>query len=99
MRKNLEKIWQKTKKTVIFVTHSVNEAIDLADVIYLFSSSPAKVKKVYHIDLPRPRDHFSGEFMAVSKDIEKEITEEFDKNFDNKMIGALALDKILGDFI
>jgi len=82
MRKCLEGIWQKTKKTVLFVTHSVNEAIELADTIYLFSSPPVKIKKIYRPDLPRPRDPHSREFVELSTIIEKEITEEFQKTID-----------------
>lgn len=99
MRKNLEQIWQKTQKTIIFVTHSVNEAIDLADTIYLFSSLPAKIKKIYHIDLPRPRDHYSPKFAKISKNIEKEITEEFQKNFEQSSEGDLVLEKILKNLV
>ena len=99
MRKNLEKIWQKTKKTVIFVTHSVEEAVDLADTIYLFSSLPAKIKKVYHLDLPRPRDQHSFEFVNISKDIEKEITEEFQKTFKANPASELMLGRILSDLV
>lgn len=79
MRQNLEKIWQDTKKTVIFVTHSVTEAIYLADTIHLFSSLPAKIKQTYHIDLPRPRDPRSEEFVKLTRVIEEEATKEFER--------------------
>jgi NitT/TauT family transport system ATP-binding protein len=81
LRKRLEKVWEKTKKTIIFVTHSVNEAVDLADTIYLFSSSPAKVKKIYHLNLPRPRDKYDPKFIKIARQIEKEIASEFRKTF------------------
>lgn len=99
MRKNLEKIWQKTKKTVLFVTHSVNEAIDLADTIYLFSSPPAKIKKIYRPNLPRPRDQHSREFVEISKNIEKEIAEEFQKTCEQNPASNLVLEKILKDLV
>lgn len=95
MRKSLEKIWQRTKKTIIFVTHSVNEAVDLADTIYLISSPLAEIKKVYHLDLPRPRDQYSPEFMRISKRIEKEIAKEFQKNIGKNPAGELVLGRIL----
>lgn len=97
MRQSLEKIWQNSPKTIIFVTHSVNEAIYLADTIYLFSSLPAEIKKTYRINLPRPRDPHSEEFIGIAKDIEKEITEEFKKSFEKNPLGELALEKILED--
>jgi len=89
MRRNLEEVWQKTKKTIIFVTHSINEAVELSDTIYLFSSYPAKVKKIYHLNMPRPRSRYSKEFEEISNDVEREISEEFKKD----SINDLALKK------
>ena len=55
----LNTIWERTGKTVLFVTHSVEEAIFLSDRIYVFSARPATVKAVIPVDLPRPRDRES----------------------------------------
>lgn len=52
----LNGIWERTGKTILFVTHSVEEAIFLSDRIYVFSARPATVKAVIPVDLPRPRD-------------------------------------------
>ncbi|MFA6392084.1 MAG: ABC transporter ATP-binding protein [Patescibacteria group bacterium] len=79
LRKNLEIIWRKTKKTIIFVTHSVHEAINLADKIYLLSARPATIKKVYTVNLPRPRDQSSKDFIQLNNEIEEDLTEEFEK--------------------
>jgi NitT/TauT family transport system ATP-binding protein len=49
-------IWERTHKTVLFVTHSVEEAIYLSDRIYVFSHRPARVKEVVEVKLDRPRD-------------------------------------------
>jgi NitT/TauT family transport system ATP-binding protein len=49
-------IWERTRKTVLFVTHSVEEAIYLSDRIYVFSHRPARVKAVIDVELDRPRD-------------------------------------------
>jgi NitT/TauT family transport system ATP-binding protein len=56
LQKELLEIWERTQKTVLFVTHAVDEAILLSDRIYVFSHRPAKVKAVIDVDLPRPRD-------------------------------------------
>ena len=81
--KNLETIWQKTKKTIIFVTHDPNEAIYLGDKIYLLSARPATIKKVYKVNLPRPRDSLEPKFIKLSKEIEKDFSEEFEKVIKN----------------
>jgi len=51
----LQDIWRKSKKTVLFVTHQLEEAIFLADRVIVLSNRPAKVKKIVRIDLARPR--------------------------------------------
>ncbi|MBU0598190.1 ABC transporter ATP-binding protein [Patescibacteria group bacterium] len=86
LRKNLETIWQKTKKTIIFVTHSPNEAISLADKIYLLSARPAVIKKTYQIDLPRPRDSLNPDFIKLNIEIEKDLSEEFEKAIKNPLM-------------
>lgn len=97
MRQNLEKVWQASPKPVIFVTHSINEAIYLADTIHIFSGLPAKVKKTFHIGLPRPRDPRSEGFLGISKDIEKIITHEFNLSMQKDMSGRNAIQKILNN--
>ncbi|MDO8623338.1 MAG: ABC transporter ATP-binding protein [archaeon] len=79
LKKEIEKIWLKTKKTVIFVTHSVSEAVYLADKIYLLSSRPAKIRKIYEVKIKRPRKINSKECMLLRKDIEKQMYLDFQK--------------------
>jgi NitT/TauT family transport system ATP-binding protein len=55
MQDELLSIWEKTNKTVIFVTHSIEEAVGLADRVAVVSKSPGYVKEVIDINLPRPR--------------------------------------------
>lgn len=69
MEEELEKIWQKEKKTVIFITNNIEEALYLADRIVVFSNCPATIKKEYKIDLPRPRNMTSDAFMALRNEI------------------------------
>jgi NitT/TauT family transport system ATP-binding protein len=49
-------IWERTRKTVLFVTHAVDEALLLADRVYVLSGRPAQVREVLEVGLPRPRD-------------------------------------------
>jgi len=53
---DIQEIWQKRKKTIVFVTHNVREAVCLGDRVVLFLPSPGRVGEQFTIDLPRPRD-------------------------------------------
>jgi NitT/TauT family transport system ATP-binding protein len=56
LQQELLQIWERTRKTVLFVTHSVDEALFLSDRVYVLSSRPARVKEIVEVGLPRPRD-------------------------------------------
>jgi NitT/TauT family transport system ATP-binding protein len=55
MQQELLTIWQQARKTVLFVTHQINEALYLSDRVVIFSARPSRVKAVLRVDLPRPR--------------------------------------------
>ena len=55
MQLELLRIWNAAKKTVLFITHQINEAIYLADRVIIFGARPGKVKDVLRVDIPRPR--------------------------------------------
>ena len=65
MQEELAKIWQKEKRTVIFVTNNVEEAVYLADRIVVLRECPTGIKKEYEITLPRPRDYVAPEFLRL----------------------------------
>lgn len=69
MQEELQRIWSAEKRTVIFVTNNIEEALYLADRIIVLTNCPATIKKEYKIDLPRPRDLVSEEFLALRKEI------------------------------
>lgn len=56
LQKELLDIWERDKKTILFVTHSVDEAIYLSDRIVVMKNSPGSIKEIIPVDLPRPRD-------------------------------------------
>ncbi len=56
MHEVLLKIWEREKQTVLFVTHDLSEALTLADRIIMFSARPGRIKEMFRVDLPRPRD-------------------------------------------
>jgi NitT/TauT family transport system ATP-binding protein len=65
MRADLIRIWQEERKTVLFVTHDIEEAVQLADRIIVMSRRPASVQEVVDVTLPRPRDLDSTEYLAI----------------------------------
>ncbi|HEY4142752.1 MAG TPA: ABC transporter ATP-binding protein [Pseudolabrys sp.] len=69
MQRLLADVWKETRKTVIYVTHNVAEAVYLADRVVVMSAHPGSVKTVMKIDLPRPRDPLSVEFLACQKEL------------------------------
>jgi len=55
MQEELMRLWQQTRKTVVFVTHDLDEAVLLADRVLLLSPGPGRVRRIVPVDLPRPR--------------------------------------------
>ena len=58
---DIQRIWQKRRKTIIFVTHNVREAACLADRVMIMSPTPGRIREVFEVKLPRPRDFNSIE--------------------------------------
>jgi ABC-type nitrate/sulfonate/bicarbonate transport system ATPase subunit len=69
LQRELLQIWTRTGVTVIFVTHSVEEAVLLADRVLVMSAGPGRIESDYPVRLPRPRDVSSPEFNTVRRDI------------------------------
>lgn len=69
MQNEILRIWETEKRTIIFVTNNIEEALYLADRIILLSKFPAHVKEIYEINLPRPRDTMDPEFLKLRKTI------------------------------
>ena len=69
---DLLKIWRKTNKTVIFVTHNIEEAVFLSDRVCVLSPHPGRLSRVVDINLPRPREmdiKTTSEFQALVKEV------------------------------
>ena len=75
MEEELEKIVAAEKRTVIFVTNNIEEAVYLADRIVLLSNCPTHVVKEYEVTLPRPHSNVSEEFLALREKIVQEMEE------------------------
>jgi NitT/TauT family transport system ATP-binding protein len=79
-RRNLQdellRIWAELKKTILFVTHSIEEAIYLADRIVVMTYRPGTVKRDIIVELPRERDPASPEFNALKRELGQLVMEE-----------------------
>jgi NitT/TauT family transport system ATP-binding protein len=65
----LESIWTETRKTVVFVTHNVREAVALGDRVLVFSPRPGRIVAEFRIDLPRPRSLEDHQLVSMASDI------------------------------
>ena len=71
MQDELLKIWEAERKTIVFVTHSIPEAIFLADRVVVMSPRPGRIAEIVPVDIPRMRDRASPEFGAVYRHLEE----------------------------
>lgn len=67
------RLWKEFGSTVIFITHNIEEAVYLAERVLILTNKPAKIKEDVRIDLPRPRDVTSDEFVELRKYITEQI--------------------------
>ena len=68
-------VWQKTRKTVIYVTHNLSEAVYLGNRIVVFLPNPGKIREVVRVNLPRPREALAPEFVEIQRHIDRLIRE------------------------
>jgi NitT/TauT family transport system ATP-binding protein len=76
MQRELVEIWEKAKKTVVFITHSVIEAVFLADRIIVMTARPGTVKGEVEVQLPRPRDYTGEAYLSVREKVLDLLEEE-----------------------
>ncbi len=70
---DIQDVWKKRRKTIIFVTHNVREAVCLGDRVILFSPHPGRVRREFHVDLPRPRNINDHDLADLSQEITAEL--------------------------
>jgi NitT/TauT family transport system ATP-binding protein len=88
-RRNLQdellRIWAELKKTILFVTHSIEEAIYLADRIVVMTYRPGTVKRDIPVDLARPRDPAAPEFNALKRELGMLVMEEQQRHHSDEL--------------
>lgn len=94
LREELEQIWERTQKTILYVTHSVEEAIYFADRVIVMSENPGRINEIIPIHLKRPRHIENEEFVqlrqrilkSVKVGVQKSLVNEFDMEVSNEKV-------------
>jgi NitT/TauT family transport system ATP-binding protein len=73
MRRELLRIWQTEKKTILFVTHDIDESVQLADRVVVMSQRPARIRRVFDIDIAHPRDLSAPRYIELRDALFAEI--------------------------
>jgi ABC-type nitrate/sulfonate/bicarbonate transport system ATPase subunit len=73
MRSELLRIWEAEKKTILFVTHDIEESVQLADRVVVLSARPGSIRRIVDVDLPHPRDLSSPRYLELRDSILEEI--------------------------
>lgn len=76
LREELQRIWMETKRTILFITHSVEEAVYLGDRVVVLSADTGKMAHTLEINLERPRHVYSPQFIEFRHQILEEIRGE-----------------------
>ncbi len=90
MQAELLRIWHEAKKTVLFVTHQIEEAVYLSDRVIVMTKRPGKMKKIVPIPLPRPRDYemrVTPEFNELKLALWNELKDELSPGGDEESMG------------
>ncbi len=81
MQQEILRIWEAERTTMVLVTHDIDEAIYLGDRVVVMSSRPGTLKRIMPVELPRPRDRSSYEFVQLRREIYAEFFAEADRPF------------------
>ncbi|HEY1610974.1 MAG TPA: ABC transporter ATP-binding protein [Paraburkholderia sp.] len=76
LQNELQRIWERERITMILVTHDVDEAIYLGDRVVTMAPRPGRVKRIAHVDLPRPRERSDARFVALREQILADFSEQ-----------------------
>ncbi len=81
LQRELVRVWQEQRRTVVFITHSVSEALFLADRVSLMSARPGQIKTEWRVSSTRPRDVTAEPLVQIEREIYAQLDEELAKTF------------------
>ncbi|MVP01411.1 MULTISPECIES: ABC transporter ATP-binding protein [Paenibacillus] len=93
LHKELEEIWMRTGKTILFITHNIREAVILSDRVVVMSTRPGTIKKEFAVKAARPRDHADSVIHHVENAIMDVLAEELEKVVKEEMGDEYSLKK------
>ncbi len=73
LRQELLRVWERTSKTIIFVTHSIREAVLLADRVFILAARPGRLHRILEVDLPRPRGYEDPRLTQIEADVVSDV--------------------------
>jgi NitT/TauT family transport system ATP-binding protein len=73
MRRELLRIWEAERKTILFVTHDIDESVQIADRVVVLSARPGRIRRIVEVDIPHPRDLSDPRYIALRDEIFGEI--------------------------
>jgi NitT/TauT family transport system ATP-binding protein len=79
LHEQVQDLWMQTHKTILFVTHSVGEAVRLADRIIVLHANPGRIRREFKLELPHPRDFDSREISDLVRMVRQEIEDEVNR--------------------
>ncbi|TXK83715.1 ABC transporter ATP-binding protein [Paenibacillus sp. N3.4] len=91
--KDLEEIWLKTGKTILFITHNIREAVILSDRVVVMATQPGRVKKQFTVQASRPHQHGDPLIHALEGKIMEALTDELEKVVREELGYAYSLKK------
>jgi NitT/TauT family transport system ATP-binding protein len=79
LQEQLQELWLQSNKTIFFVTHSVGEAVRLADRIIVLHANPGRIRRVFDVPLAHPRDFDSRDISDLVQHVRREIEDEVNR--------------------
>jgi len=84
LHQELQEIWSRTRKTILFVTHNVREAACLADRIITMTRRPGRIKREFHVDIPRPRQIEDPDVGCLAAQVREDLRDEIEAVLDEE---------------